>query len=89
MLQLAGILLDTQNLNAYTKLSMARDAEAVQLLLVGSAPNYRNAVFDQCKIFHYYITSVTVFCSFIHHEINYPISGFFLSDARSKGQFLL
>ncbi|XP_007037768.2 PREDICTED: uncharacterized protein LOC18604974 [Theobroma cacao] len=46
-LLLAGILLDTQNLNAYTKLSMARDAEAVQLLLVGSAPNYRNAVFDQ------------------------------------------
>ncbi|XVF49804.1 hypothetical protein PTKIN_Ptkin04bG0045200 [Pterospermum kingtungense] len=46
-LLLAGILLDTQNLNAYAELSMARDAEAVQLLLVGSAPNYRNALFDQ------------------------------------------
>ncbi|OMO61216.1 hypothetical protein COLO4_33501 [Corchorus olitorius] len=46
-LLLAGILLDTQNLNAYAKLCMARDAEAVQLLLVGSAPNYRNALFDQ------------------------------------------
>ncbi|OMO51978.1 hypothetical protein CCACVL1_29463 [Corchorus capsularis] len=46
-LLLAGILLDTLNLNAYAKLSMARDAEAVQLLLVGSAPNYRNALFDQ------------------------------------------
>ncbi|XWS60354.1 hypothetical protein CRYUN_Cryun07bG0028600 [Craigia yunnanensis] len=46
-LLLAGILLDTQNLNAYAKLSKARDAEAVQLLLIGSAPNYRNALFDQ------------------------------------------
>ncbi|XVE56704.1 hypothetical protein DITRI_Ditri04bG0032100 [Diplodiscus trichospermus] len=46
-LLLAGILLDTQNLNAYAKLSMARDAEAVQLLLVGSVPNYRNDLFDQ------------------------------------------
>ncbi|XP_021888871.1 uncharacterized protein LOC110807885 [Carica papaya] len=26
---------------------MTRDAEAVQLLLVGSSPNYRNALFDQ------------------------------------------
>ncbi|KAM6583023.1 hypothetical protein CsatB_010025 [Cannabis sativa] len=26
---------------------MARDAEAVQLLLVGSTPNYRNTLFDQ------------------------------------------
>ncbi|XWS37193.1 hypothetical protein CRYUN_Cryun19dG0022000 [Craigia yunnanensis] len=46
-LLLAGIILDTKNLNAYAKLSMGRDAEAVQLLLVGSAPNYRNALFDQ------------------------------------------
>ncbi|KAL2482525.1 uncharacterized protein Fot_43969 [Forsythia ovata] len=46
-LLLAGILLDTQNLNVSTKLSMARDAEAVQLLSVGSVPNYRNALFDQ------------------------------------------
>ncbi|KAL3571165.1 hypothetical protein D5086_028414 [Populus alba] len=27
---------------------MTRDAEAVQLLLVGSTPKYRNALFDQC-----------------------------------------
>lgn len=46
-LLLAGILLDTRNLNASAKLSMARDAEAVQLLLVGSAPNHRNTLFDQ------------------------------------------
>ncbi|KAE8695047.1 pentatricopeptide repeat-containing protein [Hibiscus syriacus] len=46
-LLLAGILLDTQNLNVYAKLSTARDAEAIQLLLVGLAPNYRYALFDQ------------------------------------------
>lgn len=46
-LLLAGILLDTQNLNASAKLSMTRDSEAVQLLLAGSAPNYRNTLFDQ------------------------------------------
>ncbi|KAK8686279.1 hypothetical protein V6N13_125306 [Hibiscus sabdariffa] len=46
-LLLSGILLDTQNLNVYAKLSMARDAEAVQLLLVGLAPNYRNTLFNQ------------------------------------------
>ncbi|XP_031407633.1 uncharacterized protein LOC116215944 isoform X2 [Punica granatum] len=46
-LLLAGILLDTQNLSASAELSKTRDAEAVQLLLVGSAPNYRNALFDQ------------------------------------------
>ena len=77
MLQLTGILLDTKNLNAYAKLTMGRDAEAVQLLLVGSAPNYRNALFDQCKNFHYHIISVKEFGSYIYHEINYPISGFF------------
>lgn len=49
--QLAGILLDTQNLNSSAKLSKTRDAEAVQLLLVGSAPSYRNALFDQCMQF--------------------------------------
>ncbi|KAJ7945805.1 Wiskott-Aldrich syndrome protein family member 2 like [Quillaja saponaria] len=50
-LLLAGILLDTQNLkNASTTSSMTRDAEAVQLLLVGSAPNYRNALFDQLML---------------------------------------
>lgn len=46
-LLLAGILLDTQNLFASAKVSMTRDAEALQLLLVGSAPNYRYALFDQ------------------------------------------
>ncbi|KAE8655197.1 Nitrate transmembrane transporter [Hibiscus syriacus] len=46
-LLLSGILLDTQNLNAYAKQSIARDAEAIQLLIVGSAPNYRHALFDQ------------------------------------------
>ncbi|XP_050226039.1 uncharacterized protein LOC126675439 isoform X2 [Mercurialis annua] len=46
-LLLAGILLDTLNLNACTKMSMTRDAEAVQLLLIGSSPNYRNTLFDQ------------------------------------------
>ncbi|KAL5724918.1 hypothetical protein ACHQM5_008122 [Ranunculus cassubicifolius] len=46
-LLLAGILLDTQNLNLSTKFSMNRDTEAVQLLLVGSAPNYRNTLFDK------------------------------------------
>ncbi|PIN07320.1 hypothetical protein CDL12_20116 [Handroanthus impetiginosus] len=46
-LLLAGILLDTQNLSTSPKLSMARDAEAVQLLSVASAPNYRNTLFDQ------------------------------------------
>ncbi|KAK9926791.1 hypothetical protein M0R45_024002 [Rubus argutus] len=46
-LLLAGILLDTQNLKASSQLSMTRDAEAVQLLLVGLPSNYRNALFDQ------------------------------------------
>ncbi|KAF9667925.1 hypothetical protein SADUNF_Sadunf15G0073800 [Salix dunnii] len=46
-LLLAGILLDTQNLNASATCSMTRDAEAVQLLLVGSTPQYRNVLFDQ------------------------------------------
>ncbi|XP_020548082.1 uncharacterized protein LOC110011696 [Sesamum indicum] len=46
-LLLAGILLDTQNLSTSPKLSMTRDAEAVQLLSVGSTPNYRNTLYDQ------------------------------------------
>ncbi|XP_059644281.1 uncharacterized protein LOC132286043 [Cornus florida] len=46
-LLLAGILLDTQNLDASAKLSMARDAEAVLLLTVGCIPNYRNALYDE------------------------------------------
>uniref|UniRef100_A0A2N9IX22 Uncharacterized protein n=1 Tax=Fagus sylvatica TaxID=28930 RepID=A0A2N9IX22_FAGSY len=48
--QLAGILLDTQNLKTSDKSSMTRDSEAVQLLLVGSAPNYRYSLFDQCDL---------------------------------------
>ncbi|GMY14948.1 hypothetical protein FCV25MIE_10187 [Fagus crenata] len=48
-LLLAGILLDTQNLKTSDKSSMTRDSEAVQLLLVGSAPNYRYSLFDQLK----------------------------------------
>ncbi|KAG8378767.1 hypothetical protein BUALT_Bualt07G0019300 [Buddleja alternifolia] len=47
-LLLAGILLDTQNLSTLSpKLSMTRDAEAVQLLSVASAPYYRNTLYDQ------------------------------------------
>ncbi|KAL0318588.1 UNVERIFIED_CONTAM: hypothetical protein Sangu_2015000 [Sesamum angustifolium] len=46
-LLLAGILLDTQNLITSPRLSMTKDAEAVQLLSVGSAPNYRNTLYDQ------------------------------------------
>lgn len=50
--QLAAILLDTQNLkSASAQLSMTRDSEAVQLLLVGSNSNYRNALFDECMLF--------------------------------------
>ncbi|XP_019227028.1 PREDICTED: uncharacterized protein LOC109208375 [Nicotiana attenuata] len=49
-LLLAGILLDTQNLSASSKVSMTRDVEAVQLLSVGSTPNYRNAFFDQLML---------------------------------------
>lgn len=46
--QLAGILLDTKNLDASSQSSMTRDAEAVQLLSVGSAQNCRNGLYDQC-----------------------------------------
>ncbi|XP_019185039.1 PREDICTED: uncharacterized protein LOC109180009 isoform X2 [Ipomoea nil] len=49
-LLLAGILLDTRNLMMLSaaKVPMkTRDAEAVQLLTVGSAPDYRNTLFDQ------------------------------------------
>ncbi|KAL1568290.1 hypothetical protein AAHA92_03674 [Salvia divinorum] len=45
-LLMAGILLDTLNLSPSPKMSMTRDAEAVQLLSVASAPNYRNTLFD-------------------------------------------
>ncbi|XAR50249.1 Inorganic diphosphatase [Bertholletia excelsa] len=46
-LLLAGILLDTQNLYMFGRSSLTRDAEAVQLLLVGSTPNYRTTLYDQ------------------------------------------
>ncbi|XP_038893748.1 uncharacterized protein LOC120082581 isoform X2 [Benincasa hispida] len=46
-LLLAGILLDTKNLDASSQSSMTRDAEAVQLLSVGSAPNSKNGLYDQ------------------------------------------
>ncbi|CAN0900332.1 hypothetical protein LINGRAHAP2_LOCUS20783 [Linum grandiflorum] len=46
-LLLAGILLDTQNLNSAVELSTTRDSEAVQLLLAGSPPNYRTTIYDQ------------------------------------------
>ncbi|PWA83382.1 hypothetical protein CTI12_AA168050 [Artemisia annua] len=42
-LMLAGILLDTQNLNTAT----TKDTEAARLLSVGSAPNYGNSLYDQ------------------------------------------
>ncbi|KAK8947206.1 hypothetical protein KSP39_PZI006448 [Platanthera zijinensis] len=44
-LLLAGILLETRNLNNVAKRN--RDVEAVQLLLVGSSPNYRDFFFEQ------------------------------------------
>lgn len=44
-LLLAGILLETHNLNNFAKRN--RDVEAVQLLLVGSSPNYKDFFFEQ------------------------------------------
>ncbi|CAI9112771.1 OLC1v1013263C1 [Oldenlandia corymbosa var. corymbosa] len=46
-LLLAGILLDTQNLNVSMKLCTTRDSEATQLFLVGSSPTYRNSLFEK------------------------------------------
>lgn len=46
-LLLAGILLDTHNLNLVAKSSTNRDAEAVQLLLVGSSLNFKDFFFEQ------------------------------------------
>ncbi|XP_008446103.2 uncharacterized protein LOC103488927 [Cucumis melo] len=46
-LLLAGILLDTKNLDTSSQSSMTRDAEAVQLLSVGSAPISKNGLYDQ------------------------------------------
>ncbi|PKA56692.1 exopolyphosphatase [Apostasia shenzhenica] len=46
-LLLAGILLDTQNLNNASKRFSNRDSEAVRLLLVGSSPSYREILFEQ------------------------------------------
>lgn len=88
VLQLAGILLDTQNLNASAKLSMTRDAEAVQLLLVGSAPNYKNALFDLRMLFYYLLPSVKKFYLFTHHNLKCSIFWFHVSDTRSKGNFI-
>ncbi|KAH0460930.1 hypothetical protein IEQ34_008505 [Dendrobium chrysotoxum] len=51
-LLLAGILLDTQNLSSFAKSSTNRDAEAVQLLLVGSSPDYRDFFFKQAMKEH-------------------------------------
>lgn len=46
--QLAGILLDTRNLDKFSKFHTHRDAEATQLLLVGSFPGLRQELFEQC-----------------------------------------
>ncbi|XP_051123404.1 uncharacterized protein LOC127246192 [Andrographis paniculata] len=51
-LLLAAILLDTHNLSSSPKLSMTRDAEAVELLTASSVPNYRNTLYDQLKQDH-------------------------------------
>lgn len=48
--QLAGILLDTENLSAAAKYSTNRDAEAVQLLLVGSPSSHRHVFYERCTI---------------------------------------
>ncbi|XXG88740.1 hypothetical protein AAC387_Pa12g0916 [Persea americana] len=46
-LLLAGILLDTENLSTAAKYSTNRDAEAVQLLLVGSSSSHRHVFYEQ------------------------------------------
>ncbi|CAL9074984.1 unnamed protein product [Musa acuminata var. zebrina] len=46
-LLLAGILLDTQNLDDTAQFVTKRDEEAVRLLSVGFAPNYRQEFFSQ------------------------------------------
>ncbi|XP_039138606.1 uncharacterized protein LOC120275941 isoform X3 [Dioscorea cayenensis subsp. rotundata] len=46
-LLLAGILLDTRNLDKFSKFHTHRDAEATQLLLVGSFPGLRQELFEQ------------------------------------------
>ncbi|KAH7664246.1 Inorganic diphosphatase protein [Dioscorea alata] len=46
-LLLAGILLDTRNLDKSSKFHTHRDAEATQLLLVGSVPGVRQELFEQ------------------------------------------
>ncbi|WOL18740.1 hypothetical protein Cni_G27537 [Canna indica] len=46
-LLLAGILLDTRNLNDTVQPVTMKDADAVRLLLVGSFPNYRHEFFEQ------------------------------------------
>ncbi|KAG6480651.1 hypothetical protein ZIOFF_057236 [Zingiber officinale] len=46
-LLLAGILLDTHNLNSTSSFVAKRDAEAVRLLSTGSSPDYRHELFEQ------------------------------------------
>lgn len=48
--QHAGILLDAQSLNIAAKFFTNRDVEAVQLLLLGSTPNYMYELFEQCSL---------------------------------------
>lgn len=94
MLQLAGILLDTQNLKASSQLSMTRDTEAVQLLLVGLPSNYRNALFDQCTNFLLlWIMKEHVACIYMFNVVIVIRIQFFgvlyiISDTTSGRQFL-
>ncbi|KAG6518641.1 hypothetical protein ZIOFF_022121 [Zingiber officinale] len=46
-LLLAGILLDTHNLNVTSSFVTRRDAEAILLLSVGSSPDYKYELFEQ------------------------------------------
>lgn len=87
VLQLAGILLDTQNLKASSQLSMTRDAEAVQLLLVGLPSNYRNALFDQCTNFLLlWIMKEHVACIDMSNVVFVIV--YIISDTTSGRQFL-
>ena len=74
MFQLAGILLDTQNLKTYDKSSMTRDSEAVQLLLVGSAPSYRYSLYDQCMLLWFFrIVIKKVLSQLFYHNLKHLI----------------
>ncbi|XP_054805667.1 uncharacterized protein LOC129308531 [Prosopis cineraria] len=78
-LLLSGILLDTQNLKASASSSMTRDSEAVQLLLVGSAPNYRFTLFDQLM----QDQKATSFIEALHQNYGKPYDG---SDQDFEGK---